>query len=277
MAEGNVDVSTRGYHENKSPRQRRDEALLELRQHPGWVEYGRCEAIRWSLTAVFEPNLHELLALLDAASTNQVLALQLIQNTAAPVVADAFHRELAQRLHNYLAAATSLIDHVRRLMRGRTGAIAAEFEQRKRALYANAEVSFVQDLRNYAVHRSLPVTGHKVAMRQGAEPAFESEVTLSIPHLLEWGKWTARSRDFLAQQGTSLALRHVIRRHGSRMRDLNAWLYNSLSSANEAALTDANRLVVAVNAHLMGVSLDEAERHTRRMTERRHLPAPKQG
>lgn len=109
-------------------------------EHPGYKERMELQALELSITAVFVPNLRELRALLEAASTNEELAFELIQNVREPTVREQFHAQTTQRLPNYLASAQSLVDHVRRLMRDRAGPIAKEFERRKAALLQNPEV-----------------------------------------------------------------------------------------------------------------------------------------
>jgi hypothetical protein len=50
--------------------------------------------------------------LLDEASTNEELAVELIQNARPPIVRERFHAVATQRLHNYLASAQSLVEHL---------------------------------------------------------------------------------------------------------------------------------------------------------------------
>jgi hypothetical protein len=50
-------------------------------------------------------------------------------------------------------------------MRDRSGPIVEEFERRKHEVVANQEVPFIQGLRNYVLHHSLPFVGHQVRLR----------------------------------------------------------------------------------------------------------------
>lgn len=94
-------------------------AAARIYEHPGHKEYLELQALERSILGVFMPNLRELVQLLDAAATNEELAFELIQNVREPVVRDRFYAEATQRLHNYLASASSLVDHVRHLLRDR--------------------------------------------------------------------------------------------------------------------------------------------------------------
>jgi hypothetical protein len=64
-------------------------------------------------------------------------------------------------LHNSVASAMALVEHTRRIMRGRSGAIADEFERRKSDVTSNPQVPFVHNLRNYVLRHYLPFIGHE--------------------------------------------------------------------------------------------------------------------
>lgn len=246
-----------------------DEAERRIAEHPAAVEHAQCGLIEWSVTAVFLPNLRELLGLLDAAATNQDLAFELIQNVRPPIVRDQFQRVVTQRLHNYLASTVSLVDHVRRVMKDRDDDIANEFELRKAALLVEQPaIPFVHDLRHFTLHRALPFIGHRLTETEGH---LDSEVQLGVASLQTWDRWSSASRTFLRTSGDSIPLRHVIRHQGQSVADLNMWLLNALNEANAPRLAEVNRLVVARNAILHGVDQEAAERITAETSARRSL------
>jgi hypothetical protein len=226
------------------------EAERRIAEHPGYREHLKIEALNRSLNSVFIPNWKELLALLDAAATNEMLATELVQNVRKPTIRDRFDAALTQRLHNYLAGAQSLVDHVRRLMRNRSGSIAEEFTRRKQELLQNPEVPFMEDFRNFVLHRELPYISHSISMgRIGtALRMTKSEVELGVWQLLKWEKWKPLAREFLKAQGNVLILRPVIKKHGQLMIGLNGWLHNELAKANKQALIEVNKLVDARNS-----------------------------
>jgi hypothetical protein len=192
--------------------------------------------------------------LLEQAAVDIDLAIELVQNVREPKKRREFQAAAAQRLHNYLASTMTLVDHSRRLMRYRSGPIADEFNKRKSAVLSNLEVPFLQDLRNYTLHRTLPALSHHLSMNNVNTAAAEmtSEVELSVDTLQRWDGWTASSRSFLKTSVDAVQLRPVVRRHGELVYELNAWLLNALAEANEPALADANELVVERNAVLSG-------------------------
>ncbi|MGA9315882.1 MAG: hypothetical protein WBV77_14785 [Solirubrobacteraceae bacterium] len=141
---------------------RLDDAQRRLNEHPGYREYIACEELARTVNAILVRNLDELLALLARPTWDQALAVELFQNMYRPDAREAYEAAVTQRLHNYVAGAATLVDHARRLMKGRTGTIAEEFEGRKAEVIANPEVPFIKDLRNFVLHQAHPFLGHTV-------------------------------------------------------------------------------------------------------------------
>jgi hypothetical protein len=240
-----------------------------LYSHPGYLEYLRLEAFEQSLNAVFLGNLAELVRLLEYAADLSV-GMELTTG-ANPQRQREFTAQVAQRLHNYTAATSALVDHSRRLMQDRPDALAAEVDAKKLALLAYPEVSFIKDLRNYMQHRSLPTILHRAALRElntGA-PRTESEVTLSAEQLLTWDRWSAASKGFLRGLGGNFALRPVVHTHGYEVFQFNSWLLDLLAEQNRADLAGANELIVERNAVFNRIDLAEARRLTEQWTKRR--------
>ena len=262
----------------KRHRAQLDDLQRRIQEHPAHVEYWRCKGLKQTL-AVFQVNAGELMALLEQAATDAELAMELVQNVRPPEVRDGFRLGVLRALHNYVASAMTLVDHSRRMMRDRSGQIADELEKRKEAFLANPEARFVQDLRNFTLHRELPPLGHKVSMQNLNTPdvTMVSEVQLSVESLRSWDGWTATSLEFLNQQGGAVELRPVIERHRDLVIDMNAWLLNELVDANADLLDEVDELIVERNAVLAGVSIEEGRRTTEEVTRQRTSPAADEG
>jgi extradiol dioxygenase family protein len=182
------------------------------------------------------------------------------------MVRERFHGQVTQRLHNYLASAQSLVEHVRRLMRDRKGPIVKAFKERKSKVLENGEMPFMHDLRNYTMHRTLPFFAHMLSMTNVNTPEQKmvSEVQLSVPQLLEWDGWRASAKTFIEAQGDAVAVRPVVRKHGELVFGLNMWLHNQLAKANDAALDEVNELIVDANTILTQGDRETARRRARR-------------
>ena len=234
-----------------------------IEEHPAYRQHLELDALERSLAGVFVPNFHDMVRLLDAAATNEDLAFELIQNVRPPTVRDRFHADVTRKLHNYLAGAHSLRDHVRRMMRGQAGPIADEFEMRKKNLLRNPEIPLMQDLRNYSLHRTLPFLGHRLSMKKvNSKERMESEVNLSVAHLLEWSGWTTPSRAYLDGKDV-VPLRPLVKKHGELVFGINRWVYTELAKANDDALDELNELIVDRNAVLTDGDREAAERASR--------------
>jgi len=209
----------------------------------------RLQAFVHSLNTVFDRNRIELLTPLQAVSTSLELALKLIPGVD-PSVRDEFHAEVIQRLHNYVAATMTLVDHSRRLMRDRTGSLAEEFGTRKASLLQNPEVRFIQDLRNFMLHRSLPLLAHRLRLSGGIseEARGESEMLLGTEDLLAWDGWSSASRGWIEARGADISLRPLIVQHSALVYEINYWLLDALTAENQAPLAEANEIIVERNA-----------------------------
>jgi hypothetical protein len=247
-----------------------------IASHPACRALGMCDELQRSIEWVFLPNLVELLGLLERAANDEDLAIELMQNMYEPVIRERFQAAVTRGLHNYLASAMSLVDHVRAVMRGRTGTLTDEFVSRRSRLLTNPEVPFVQDLRNFTLHLALPFVGHTVTLPGADDPGGSAagEVEVGVAQLLSWDGWSAASTSYLEQQGEAIALRHVIRKHGDLFLGLNTWLHTELSRENEPGLAELNLLIVERNAILYGVDFERAEELTRQDTLRRSQPRP---
>jgi hypothetical protein len=227
----------------------------QLAKHPGWIEQEKIDAFKETLFDVYIPNATVLLRLLVQASQDRDLAMELMQNARRPNVRVRFEASARRALHNYVAATMTTVDHSRRLMKGREGPVVEEFRSRVSALNAAPEHRFFQELRNNMLHHSLPTLGHsfKIQMNYPRSDGFESEVLLNAHELLEWGKWSPSSRQFLnEQQTTGVLLRQVVRTHLEAFLHVNHWLYQALQAANSEGREQANVLITMYNAILSG-------------------------
>jgi hypothetical protein len=250
-----------------------DDVQQRLNEHPGYREYLACEELARTVNAVFVPNLNELVALLLQPTVDEALAVELFQNVRRPVVRERYEAAVTQRLHNYVAGAATLVDHARRLMKGRTGSVAEGFAKRKAEVATTPEVAFIKDLRNFVLHQAHPFLGHTVTIKGTTGPAV-GELQLSVTNLLAWNGWKAPARTFIKDQDEAFALRPVVLRHGQLMVALHNGLHNELAEANAAALNEANQLVVERNAILCGGDMMMARNLTAAFTKLRESPTP---
>jgi hypothetical protein len=249
-------------------------AQQRIVNHPGYREKQLYDGLARSVYAVFMPNRNDLIALLDRAASDGNLAVELFQNVWRPNVRIQFEGAVMRALLNYVASAMALVEHSRRIMRGRSGPIVEEFERRKRDVTSNLEVPFIHNLRNYVLHHSLPFIGHEVRLQPQPGVVAAGEIRLSVQQLTAWEGWSAQARQFIASQGEALVLRPAVELHAELVAGLNLWLYEQLSAANAPALAQTNRLVDERNAILGGTDIEETRRISEAWTKRRESPRP---
>jgi hypothetical protein len=249
-------------------------AQRRIVEHHGYKEKELYDGLARTMYAVFVPNRDELIALLDRAKSDPDLAIELFQNMWRPSVRMQFEGVVMRALHNYVASAMALVEHTRRIMRDRSGPIVNEFERRKLALLENPEIQFIQNLRNYVLHRSLPFIGHQVRIQPAPGIDATSEIRLSTRELRASDKWSAAARRLIDSNEDEMELRPIVDVHAALVIDLNEWLIEALSRANSGALAEVNRLVDESNAILCGVDIDEARQITAAITAKRKQPKP---
>ena len=123
---------------------------------PGMAHINRTFARTFSLN-IFRRNAQELLAAThNVRDSDYGLQLMAVDNREASQQA---HREINRFVHNFAASAMTLVEHTRNFMREHYEgtAIKIAYDDRIIATFASEPVvQFVQNLRNYFVHKGLP-------------------------------------------------------------------------------------------------------------------------
>jgi hypothetical protein len=194
-----------------------------LQSEPVAIAVHRVFALK-GVFRVFEGNSRELWALL-ALMHRVEIALPLLDGDQ-PQALDGYLDDVERSLHNFLASATSLIDHTRRhiqLAYSEESRVRIQYSAGVEARFASWEIAeVVKGLRNYTLHRQLPVArSHLVwSPDQGARAG----VVLSRTALLEWDGWKPQAREFLAQASSDeLSLDDIVREYSERVREFYDW------------------------------------------------------
>ena len=231
-----------------------DRVRAEVAHHPGQrarLEWDRLQ--RMSDVAV--RNFRELLAILEAPERDPDLALELIQNVRPPDVRAEYFGQLDQRLHNYLASAGALIDHVRRHVEGYKGTpFAREYARRKGVVTAAPVSDFMKRLRNYLLHYRLLFLAHNVSVK-GTELApgtVDVRVEVSTETLLQWDGWHGQSRSYLRQAGEAVDIRAALLEYGRLLDDLYQWMFQQFQQLHGSEIKDLNDLIDEGNRILAG-------------------------
>ncbi|MGX7703289.1 hypothetical protein [Methylobacterium sp. Gmos1] len=115
------------------------------------------EHIRSFSVNIFRANADELIELVRHLSDPEHgMRLMAVANKEAGTQA---HREVSRRIHNFVAAAKTLVDHTRVFIEANYDQtdISKIYKMEVDSKFAkNKNVKFVHDLRNYMLHRGLP-------------------------------------------------------------------------------------------------------------------------
>jgi hypothetical protein len=101
-------------------------------------------------------------------------------------------------------------------------------EKKNRDLRNSSIVQFIQRLRNYALHRSIPVTTTKLKINRvgfgGSQVSVTGSITLKVDELRKWDGWNAKSREYLNTLGNDVAITQVANEYRDVIDSFYTWL-----------------------------------------------------
>jgi len=225
----------------------------------------KIETFQHSL-GVFEGNYREVRRLLEWQS--QEPSAQELWHLKNRHLLEAFQKEVARLLHNFVAGAMSLIDHTRlhyRELYADSGQF-PEYEGEVRARFAkNGLAAFVRGLRQYCQHYKVPPLVAQMSYT-AQPPSWTSTILLDKSKLMEFSGWTAPAAGYLEQQGDSIQLLEVIEGYYSLVRDFYRWFSGRQRQVHESdlecVLAKQKEIdAIAIPDHLEAVVALAAERH----------------
>lgn len=151
--------------------------------------------------------------------------------------------EVSRLLHNFLAAAKTLVDHTRVFMRAYYlgSPLEKAYQDKIAAEIANDELCrFVHDLRNYMLHCGAPPLS--IWSSLGADRKTQAGVSFIIAPLTEWNGWTAPSKRFLDKQRRDFDVDDVARIYSQKIVSLHVWLDGLLSDCHRSEMSELRAL-----------------------------------
>ena len=179
-------------------------------------------------------NAGELYTHLVEPAEDPLLAAKIISTIGDEF--EPFMFETDRLLHNYVASAKSLVDHTRVLVRSYSdNEFESDYDRHKRPLVESPVNSFVGDLRDYTLHRSLlplrAIGGSYDLMSEN--PGFDFDVCMDRDELLPWGRWRAGSTRFLESAQDHIPLLPMLKDHVGLLNDLYVWLFQQFEVLHE--------------------------------------------
>lgn len=217
----------------------------ELLRMPEWERLSEVRQFTLSLE-IFQRNAQDFRTLLDHATTPPT-SVQLWSVPNRPLL-EQFQREVARQLHNFVAAAFSLVDHARRFV-GRQYKGTQTFPdyepEVKRRFAEEPLCQFVQGLRNYSIHRKPPPIGSRMTLAQGQAP--HHKVYVPKAALLDFD-WNATARRFLNGADDEIDVQAILNSYSAHVTAFYEWMFKRLQEihADDVAAVAAKQKAARV-------------------------------
>jgi hypothetical protein len=165
------------------------------------------------------------------------------------------HREVTRRVHNFVAASLTLVEHTRIFMREHYSntPIFDRYQAKVDAEFANQPlVRFVQDLRNFMLHNGLP--GSEMFMNFQSNPdlpngggVLTTGIHIRAAQLLAWSRWSAPARTFIESSGEFVDIRTFAEAYTDNIVSFHDWLQGELNQFHLADLDELRALQTSMN------------------------------
>jgi hypothetical protein len=242
---------------------RLEQELFELSEQIKATEGHRIQAKIRALRSsycVFERNYHWLVTALDYFGRREVFMELWREDNRTRL--EGFLDEVTRLLHNFLAGAQSLVDHTRvfknKMYKGHRFKKGYQ-EKVDRDLKHSPIVCFVQDLRNYVLHKQLPIASAQLSLKGGGGTITELDNTikLDVNELREWNKWKPESRVFLDSLDDKVQIREVAEKSEGAIRAFYQWFGEQQTQVHRSEFAELSRLETQYEQVMQ--ELEEAE------------------
>ncbi|MFM4955575.1 hypothetical protein ACEUCD_07845 [Aeromonas veronii] len=175
---------------------------------------------------LFDSNYQELISVIDFLC-NEKVGLELFAVVNRWKLEEVL-THLGFKLHNYVCAAKSLIDHSRVLYNRvykEKEHIFDDYEVEVKARFDENNLSkFIEFLRTYCQHEKLPSIGTVMRFDSQSNEGFIFSVTMDSTELLKSSSIKSQAKRFIRAQGDSIDLRRVIDDYHTQVRDFYQWV-----------------------------------------------------
>jgi hypothetical protein len=164
------------------------------------------------------------------------------------------HREVTRRVHNFVAASLMLVEHTRIFMREQYAdtPFLDRYQAKVNGEFAdNPLVRFVQDLRNFMLHKGLPDSEMFLDFQPNSALPGSGTLTTGIrirsAHLSIWSGWSDQARAFIGGSGEFLEIRSFVEAYTDKIQLFHDWLQDELDRFHQADLDKLRTLQGSLN------------------------------
>ncbi|QHJ97777.1 hypothetical protein QM004_11820 [Bacillus subtilis] len=188
----------------------------KIKKTEGWRIYKKIEALHVS-KYVFEKNHEELFQAIKLFLTDNYKIMNTQEKGLNP-----FLYEISRLLHNYLSSAKTLIDHTRKIYQEEyeNTPFSKVYQNKIKETFTESPLAkFIQDLRNYSLHRNIPISGASIDFlnKEG------KEVFLVKKNLLDWNGWTNKSKKYIETCKDDIDMIHLINDYTKKVKEFQEW------------------------------------------------------
>ena len=179
---------------------------------------------------VYRKNYDELIMLMDKFNDPMIFRSLAMGSNDGLIIASETILEFTRLLHNFLASVKMLIETTRRWVNEQfegTEFLSAYQKQIDDRFLKNMQAKFLEDLRNFTLHRALPIAYPQIRFQEVNEHELKSSlgIVLIKQHLLEGDKWSELGRLQLQMElGNEVDIRPIIESYNSNVTEFTRWL-----------------------------------------------------
>jgi hypothetical protein len=149
-------------------------------------------------------------------------------------------------LHNYLAGALTLLDHMDTLRDALNGdeGFSEEYQARwEERIGDPALPRFMEDLLVYMLHQGLPFALAELNFgRMGSGVEVDSAIRLDVDRLKEWEHWSEKGREYLGALSDKVKLHDLVKEYADIVAGLYQWFVVRQSELHRDSLVRLEEL-----------------------------------
>jgi hypothetical protein len=133
--------------------------------------------------------------------------------------------EVVRHFHNFLAAARTLVDHTRAIMNEEIISEAHRSEYRlevSRVFAADPLIGFMHELRNYTLHKSIPITSLQLSLHP-TSGEFDSAIHIDLDRMANWDGWRPAGKAFIEANRPKIRMMVLIDSYEDKIRKFYEW------------------------------------------------------
>jgi hypothetical protein len=206
-----------------------------LKASPQWKLRAQLEELAFAFR-LHHANYQEIKRLMKAIAADEETILRLwdVENRTA---LDNVIEEATRLLFNFLSSANALVDHTRLHVRKlyASSPFLEEYQAQLAQRLAKTPLRrFVQGLRNYSLHRRIPIVTATLTWKPG-QP-LKNQLMLDMSELARWRRWDGTSKKYMATLGEHHPLEQLLDDYMTLITSFYEWLREREMDIHRTAL-----------------------------------------